>query len=543
MPAPLPPRALGALLLAGAGAVFWPAFAAVKPTNFGGYDEWLILSLASRGVLGFPYANRPFNILWIAPTGLLAGHSLTAYLVTHVLYLLLGAALLFALCRRLQPARPLFAFLAAVFFLVYGPFDVSRLNSVQMSCYSGFTFGALLAVVLLVESWQRRRRLWLLAAALTALVVARSYEGTVPLLVGAPLLLLWLEQERSRRLWLWIAAYESALAAAIALILRPLLLSSTAAAYQTSQLGLNLEPGRVLQSLAQQYGFHLLPLLTTPRRELAVPAAALALLVFAAVFAAAARLLPGPPPDLRADRRSFAGLALLGLLFAGLGYGVMVLSNTVPSPFRMQFLSAPGIALGLASAAYLAASALPARRQQAAVAALAGWVVLVGSARTVFLQSVWDGMSLFPAQSSLLRQLVRTAPGLRPNTLVILVDGSQAFPETFTFRHALQYLYGPQVVGFVAGANNFLYATRFDAAAVRCAPWPIVRGPWSVAPSVHRYDETVVVRLSGSGVLERLPRWPADLPALAPGARYAPEERVLETPPAMPARAVLGGSP
>jgi hypothetical protein len=157
--------------------------------------------VASRGIVSFPYANRPLNLIWVAPTGLLAGFSLRAYFATHVAYLAASGALVFLLARRLLPALPRFAFVAATTALVFAPYDVSRLNAVQMGIYSGFTFGALSALVLLIESWLRGSRLVLVAAAGVGFVTARSYEATLPLLViGAPLLLLCLEGRWSRRL-------------------------------------------------------------------------------------------------------------------------------------------------------------------------------------------------------------------------------------------------------------------------------------------------------------------------------------------------------
>jgi hypothetical protein len=167
-------------------------------------------------------------------------------------------------------------------------------------------------------------------------------------------------------------------------------------------------------------------------------------------------------------------------------------------------------------------------------------VVVVGSARTLLLQSTWDRIGLFPAQSSLLRQLVQIAPDLRPNSLVILVAGSRVFPEVFTFRHALDLLYGPKVAGFVLGAHDFLYTTRFAADAVSAEPWPIIRGPWEVDATRHRYDETLAVELLASGELRLLESWPPSLPALPEGARYTPRDRRLAASADRPARALLG---
>ena len=36
-------------------AVFWAVWAFVPPTNFSGWDEWLVIDLTSRGVLTLPF--------------------------------------------------------------------------------------------------------------------------------------------------------------------------------------------------------------------------------------------------------------------------------------------------------------------------------------------------------------------------------------------------------------------------------------------------------------------------------------------------------
>ena len=59
----------------------------MSPTNFGGADEWLLLDLSSRGILGIPYANRPLVLLWQAlPARLLPG-DLRGFWLFTTLYL------------------------------------------------------------------------------------------------------------------------------------------------------------------------------------------------------------------------------------------------------------------------------------------------------------------------------------------------------------------------------------------------------------------------------------------------------------------------
>lgn len=534
-----------ALLLLGGFATFWPGFARVKTTNFGGYDEWLVLDLASRGIIAFPYANRPLAGLWTLPPGV-SGSSLAAYFFTHVAYLTLSSALVFGLARRLAPAFPLLAYLAATFFLVWAPSDVSRLNCVQMSIYSGFTFAMLLALALLCESFHRGPGL-LVGAMGAALLAARSYEGTLPMLLfGGPLLLVWSAGARREMLPKWVGAWSAGIVIISVFSLAPLVAPAAASTYQQSVLGLDLDPVRVLGALARQYGFHLAPLLTTRIRDVEIGAAGLAALTFLLVFAAGARLT-GPSADLARSRSALVGLLLLGFVLSGLGYGLVVLSATVPSPFRMQFLSAPGIVLLLAAGVHLSASVAPRKAQQWVVAALGAWIVGVGSARTVFLQTVWDGMSRFPAQRSVLQQLVGLAPGLRPGTLVALVGGSQAFPETFTFAHALGGVYGHAVRGVVVGANDVFYRTRFTEDGIVFEPWPVLREPWDEPVSVYRYDQVLVVKLLPSGQLTLLRDWPSALPTLPERAQYAPTGRIAADAGRGSARSLLGlaagGSP
>ncbi len=71
--------ALAALLL-----VFGSGFSVVRSTNFGGLDEWLIVSLTSQGIVDVPYANRPLELRasasrcsWVCPA------TLAGFLVVH----------------------------------------------------------------------------------------------------------------------------------------------------------------------------------------------------------------------------------------------------------------------------------------------------------------------------------------------------------------------------------------------------------------------------------------------------------------------------
>src|SRR5262245_28120626 len=192
-------------------------FAWVKPTNFAGYDEWLIFSQVARGVADVPYANRPLELLFSLPLRW-APPGLGSYLALHVAYFAAEGCLVFLLCERLLPGRPLLSFLAGLFAATWGPLDHQRLNVVQP--YAGFAFWCCLALLLLVESWRRAHPPLLCLAALLAFVDIRAYEACGALLLGAPLLLLW-QPARPPRAWSFLAAWEALVLLALALTALP----------------------------------------------------------------------------------------------------------------------------------------------------------------------------------------------------------------------------------------------------------------------------------------------------------------------------------
>jgi hypothetical protein len=169
----------------------------------------------------------------------------------------------------------------------------------------------------------------------------------------------------------------------------------------------------------------------------------------------------------------------------------------------------------------------------------------VGTARTLAMQREWDASrSAYPRQRQALLELTAGVPDTKPHTLVVLIDDAGGWPATFTFRHAVDYLYEGRALGYVSRAIDFLYPTYFLPAGVSCEPWPVIRGSWRVAPTMHRYDEIVVAQVGADGALAVLSEWPGDrLPALPEGARYDPESRIVRGTPPPASRAILATAP
>ena len=509
-------------------------FAWVRATNFAGYDEWLLLWLGARRIADCPYASRPLGFLWSIPGALLTPYGLEGYLLVHAAYFWLAGCWTLLLVGRLLPGDRALGFLAGAFAICWAPLDLARLTPVQMATHSGVTCCSYLAVLLFVVSWQRRSRLLLALACALALVAGRSYESPLPLLLLAPLLVLLRDRGAARRLLLWALPWLVVVLACGALFLRPLLQGGADLAYQASVLKSDLSVAGVLGRMLQQYGYHLVPLVTVPRARLDVAPVALAVCAYALAFLACARGSETRP------RREYALLASVGLILAGLGYSVFALSPFFAAPHRMQMLSAPGIAIALAASLRGVSLLAPARWSTLLAGVLGAWVVAVGTARTVAMQQVWDETSYFPAQRGTLAQLVTLAPELLPNTLVVLVDASGAWPSTFGFRHAVEHFYAGHATGIVWGGFDFLYALRLTPRGLRCEPWPVIRKPWGVAPTEHRYDELLVVQRDASGRLALVESWPAGiLPALPADAAYAPRARIRPAGAPLPERRVL----
>ena len=515
-------------------------FTAVRATNFASHDEWLVLSLASRGIIDFPYADRPLALLWSLPGQWLLPHDVRGYLVTHVFYLAAAGALVAWLGVRRLGLSPAVALLAAVFTATWAPLDRMRLDSVQVGTrYSGSTAASLAAMLLFVEGFRRGRPIVAAAGAALAVATVLSLEGAVPLLAAAPLLLLagptevLREGPGRRRFFAWTAAWEVVLVASTA----PVLVSLAGGGgggynYQTA-IGFDPNPAHLAASLFKQFAFSLGPLVSSPPGELARRSVPLALAAFALPVLAVGHTAFAEATD---DRRTLARTALLGVVLAILGWVALVVSPLVRTPARAQLLSAPGIGLLIAALLAFAASWMPARARPFVLAVTGAWVVAVGAGRIGALQDAWDTTSFWPRQRGALVQIVDHAPSLAPNTLVLLVDDSRSWPVNFGFRHAIQYLYGEEVVGLVWQGLEFLYGARYGADGIRSEPWPVIQREWRSPPTLHRFDEVVVVRLFADGRLAVLDAWPAELPPLPPGATYAPRARIGAGPPPASAR-------
>lgn len=502
--------------------VFAAHFGWVASTNFGGWDEWAVIDVTSRGIVGLPFQNRPFCLAFNLVGSLLSPEGLWGFLVVHAAYLAGAGVLTFLIARRAFPDSGPLPWLAGVLCAVWAPLDDLRLDSVLVSSYSGAAFATTLGVLLLLESFDRRSPVLLVTGALVGAGVIRVVEATAALVGLAPLLLLTRSRD-PRRLAPWWATWFLLTGAALGLAAWPVLHPPPGGSYQAQALGFDPHPGRFLLRVVHLLSLHLLPLFS-PLAELATwPAVISALVAFAAWWAVSRPA--GPSPTTIGGKKA-AVAAGIGLAAAAVGMAVFAVSPAIKSAARTQILSAPGIGLFLAGGILGVAGVLGARSRRVVAGLLMAGIVGLGTARVTALQREWDERSYWPAQRASLASLLNEAPDLSPGTFVILLGGKEAWPATFTFRHALSYLYERRATGMAWDSEPLLYPASLGPSGLVVAPFESIRVPWAEPVRLYPYDHLVVARTTPEST-RILESWPAEeLGPLPPQARYAPRDRI-----------------
>ncbi len=506
-------------------AIFWIQFSAVRPENFGGIDEWMILSLVRRGIAAVPHANRPLGLLFNLPAGLFPGHLLEAAWLFHGHYLVAGGLLTSLLVLRIAPSQPAWALAAGALASTWAPTDLLRLNGIYSSAYAGVAATTMLSTLLLATSAGRPIPVTLAAG--LAFVATRVHEGCLPLVLVAPVLLALLGVKLPKPA---LVVYYGVMALAVAVVVLPLWRGRQETLYQREILGVYLNvPGLALR-LLDQFRLELGPLIAPGRAAFGARGLASALIAAGAAGWLARSVEAGP------TRPGWRGL-LAGGLGAAAAYSAFILGTRMTANAgRTQMIAGPWIGLALASLLVLVAVLVPQRLRAAATACLAGLLVAIAAGRTLQLQEFWDRTGgAYGRQARAMRQVLEIAPDVQPGTLLVFVDNSRTWLGTFVFHYAVDLLYAGRAAGcLVNGREETFMSCSRRAGGVHQEPWPLLREAWRLAPRTYPFSDVVVFSSDPGGRVSLDASWPASLGALAPDAGYAPlaRRRALESVPA-----------
>ncbi len=438
------------IALAGLALIWWlPGGFGMSPI----LDDWTMLLSASNGDLPIFYPEaaptRPLTYIpWIAAWSLTPESFLGLNLTMLAVHWLRGAALL-ALLLRLVPARPAFAWIGAALFMLFpadhGIFYPGILNSQLSSAL------AIIAVERLLAYWQRPTPLCLALMLIAQALAVLTYEAGIPLLLCAPVLLIWLERGVSRRFWRFAAIWTAIPLVWMGYIVYTLV--GGGASYQASLIDLGGERWELLNGLSYMLSMNYITgfrLGAEAGRRVLTGGLPLSLLIVAVGMGIAAALIAAwtnRQPDTM-TRRRWLSLALIGFAAVFAGFAMYIPTrdfSTQHYTWRLSVFTAIGAATSISAALML----LPRRGAYAA----AGILILLAALRGLSQHQRFVNWS--KDQLAIVRAVVETVRVPPDGTLIAIIDASpnehmRAFRLNYVFEHALQLMYGsPRLFGRV----------------------------------------------------------------------------------------------
>lgn len=456
-------------------------------------DAWFYHGALLNGATLVPLNNsRPLAFVTWALSYAFSPTSFVGLNIQILWFLLLKAALVYAIVRLLAPRATGLALAAALLAIIY-PAEVGYFNDGYVSLHLGFN-AYLLAVFFLLAHWRRQSR-WLLLSAMLALAyTVFTYEAVLALAVGTPLLLVWQEGRVSRRvvrvsaIWLIpVVLYFVYLAA----------LQSGTQGLSTRETGLLAAGLNVADPLAEVVGANLwnfgrhyveawISAITlspfnreSPLALIGVAASGVAGLLMAVHIQADQRRTSGQ--WLSWPKRRWLGLLLLSVLWTALGYAVYSLASVRYDGWRISFYTVLGAGTTVALVLYALADYFGRVRWllSGLMLALAGLVILghggfwlvclsLMAAAALVLPTRWRFALLVSAVLSLAvtRQLdlhrwltsealgiqriitnvVRAAPGATADTPIVLVVDPQEWGSSGPFNTSQHFEYALDLI-------------------------------------------------------------------------------------------------
>lgn len=167
--------------------------------NVPGYgDEWPMIAAADAvAPINFQRATRNFLDIPFRISYLLSPDSFAGYSLYQAVMIAARGILVYILFRLLCPNRPALALVSGTLAAFY-PGDVAAYVLSNVHYLTAIAL-YLLALIMLVKYWQTPRGKWLVAMAAAQILCVGMYEGSVPLILASPLILIYLQQGVTRR--------------------------------------------------------------------------------------------------------------------------------------------------------------------------------------------------------------------------------------------------------------------------------------------------------------------------------------------------------
>jgi hypothetical protein len=466
-----------------------------------------------------PPGGRPLAFYPLRTFGYFVCPNRVEGFVVLAFFLWLGNALLLkGIVDRMVPSVPALGTTAAVLLIVHRAEPLRYWVMWSALYYLLPLFWFLLALWLLLLSFDRRSYVLLATACVALSAALLAMEGLYPLAVFGPVLM-WFKRDDLKPYWKWTAAWCATTAVWAVLFVRYLMVRGETS-YQARQAGnfFHQRPevlwGSFTEKVASitQYLLPLIPEASHVLRWTAIAACVGVLLLF----------------SLRHTSATFSRQRLGIVLGIGAAWAVLGILPFLhlPGLYRTQFLAAPGQAIFLAGVLVLLLSWLPVRVR------VAGWTV------ALILMAASSGVHSHLHQSNILlgrasnfqkttyifEQIESISPSFPSGTIVLFeVENSQESPIGYNY-HVRRL--GEIVLGVQAGQINYEdpigeISQLTDKGVSFAAGHP--------EPELVPYENVVIFRLERCGALSLVSELPETISAQA-RASYRPLERLLPGP-------------
>jgi hypothetical protein len=479
LPSRLPVTLVALAALAAVVVALWLPFG-WKVTGL--YEEWLIMRDADAGnplrmLYDPPYASAAYRPLTLAPFVL--GYLLTpsSFLGLNIIETLLffgkGAAM-YALVRRLVPENRALAFVSAALLVVY-PADTALLTLRTTNVHAGVFF-LLIALNLLVAVWQRFRWTALVGMLIAEALALAIYEAGILLLLGGPILLVWLRRGIDKRLLALAGVWT---AVSMYFLVHLVLTLRNPASYPAGLLagsGLGADFGEILRSwlysVARAYvrtfgtaWYEALRGLAWHDPYLHLSAALTVFVILPAIWLHVRR---DENSKSAVDTKQYLVLGTLGVVAVLAGYALYLPTGWRNTSWRVFLYSSIGAALTLGVMCFLFARLFGRWRSRVFI----GLTSLLIAIATVHALAQHHGYFEYAQrQQEILARIVRQAPHFKPDTTVLLVDRT----PTAAFK---AWSMCAAVSPCLEAALRYIYADH-TLRAMYCAPGYRPRGRFS----------------------------------------------------------------